>query len=377
MSGRSFQQSAGEEMNCQRETIMRFIHLADVHLGAVPDRGCPWSREREEEIWTTFRRVIAGIREDPVDLLFISGDLFHRQPLMRELKEVNYLFSTIPGTRVYLMAGNHDYLSRDSFYRTFEWEPNVTFFKSRELTCVKDPKLDVYVYGLSYDRQEIREGLYDRAVPVQEEGLHILLAHGGDDKHIPLSTASLAAAGFDYIALGHIHKPQVILRDQAAYAGALEPIDRNDTGVHGYMQGRLVDGRVRTEFVPFACRTYQQLVLTVHEDTTQISLEETMKSEVFRRGGRNIYRVILQGMRSPDLMLIPEKLKALGNVTEVIDESRPAYDLEALYKRYSGTLIGDYISYFTSKNIMNEVERKALYYGLQALLETSRTGRDI
>ena len=57
------------------------------------------------------RRVIAGIREDPVDLLFISGDLFHRQPLMRELKEVNYLFSTIPDTRVYLMAGNHDFIS--------------------------------------------------------------------------------------------------------------------------------------------------------------------------------------------------------------------------------------------------------------------------
>ena len=43
---------------------MRFIHLADVHLGAVPDRGCPWSKEREEEIWSTFRRVIAGIREE-------------------------------------------------------------------------------------------------------------------------------------------------------------------------------------------------------------------------------------------------------------------------------------------------------------------------
>ena len=26
--------------------MIRFIHLADVHLGAVPDRGCPWSRER-------------------------------------------------------------------------------------------------------------------------------------------------------------------------------------------------------------------------------------------------------------------------------------------------------------------------------------------
>ena len=52
---------------------MRFIHLADVNLGAVPDRGCPWSEKRENEIWETFRRVITGIRENPVDLLFIAG----------------------------------------------------------------------------------------------------------------------------------------------------------------------------------------------------------------------------------------------------------------------------------------------------------------
>ena len=95
---------------------MRFIHLADVHLGAVPDRGCPWSDKRENEIWETFRRVIAGIRENPVDLLFIAGDLFHRQPLPYELKEVNNLFSRIPETRVYLMAGERDYLKENFFF---------------------------------------------------------------------------------------------------------------------------------------------------------------------------------------------------------------------------------------------------------------------
>ena len=115
--------------------MIRFIHLADVHLGAVPDRGCPWSHEREEEIWETFRRVIASVRRDPVDLLFIAGDLFHRQPLLKELKEVNYLFSTIPETRVFLMAGNHDYIKRNSFYRGFAWEPNVTFFDSEKMSC--------------------------------------------------------------------------------------------------------------------------------------------------------------------------------------------------------------------------------------------------
>ena len=157
---------------------MRFIHLADVHLGAVPDRGCPWSSRREEEIWETFRRVIAGIRENPVDLLFIAGDLFHRQPLLRELKEVNNLFSTIPDTRVYLMAGNHDYIKADSFYRDFQWEKNVTFFKNEQLTCVKDEKLDIYVYGLSYEHQEIENPLYDSIHPAEGEGVHILLAHG-------------------------------------------------------------------------------------------------------------------------------------------------------------------------------------------------------
>jgi len=75
-------------------------------------------------------------------------------------------------------------------------------------------------------------------------------------------------------------------------------------------------------------------------------------------------------MRSPDLLLIPEKLKSLGNVTDVVDESWPAYDLGELYKRYSGTLIGDYIGYFLAKKGMDTVEKKALYYGLQALLET-------
>ena len=113
---------------------MRFIHLADVHLGAVPDRGCPWSKEREEEIWSTFRRVIAGIREDPVDLLFISGDLFHRQPLMRELKEVNYLFSTIPDTRVYLMAGNRP-VSRTRSWMSMCMDSAITTVRS-EKACM-------------------------------------------------------------------------------------------------------------------------------------------------------------------------------------------------------------------------------------------------
>ena len=95
-----------------------------------------------------------------------------------------------------------------------------------------------------------------------------------------------------------------------------------------------------------------------------------MKADLANKGRMNIYRIVIRGTRAPDLLL-PERLKSFGYVTEVLDESKPSYDLEALQKKYSGTLIGDYISYFLEKD-RNAVEEKALYYGLQALLETSR-----
>ena len=118
-------------------------------------------------------------------------------------------------------------------------------------------------------------------------------------------------------------------------------------------------------------RSYEQILLMLREDSTQASLEDMLKADLANKGRMNIYRIVIQGTRAPELLLLPERLKSFGYVTEVLDESKPSYDLEALQKKYSGTLIGDYISYFLEKD-RNAVEEKALYYGLQALLETSR-----
>lgn len=75
---------------------MKFIHIADVHWGMNPDSDRPWSRERAQAIRDSFAEVVRQARLRDADCLFISGDLFHRQPLLRDLKEVNYLFSTFP-----------------------------------------------------------------------------------------------------------------------------------------------------------------------------------------------------------------------------------------------------------------------------------------
>lgn len=65
---------------------MKFIHIADVHWGMNPDSDRPWSRERAQAIRDSFAEVIRQARLRDADCLFISGDLFHRQPAPAGLK---------------------------------------------------------------------------------------------------------------------------------------------------------------------------------------------------------------------------------------------------------------------------------------------------
>ena len=42
---------------------MKFIHIADVHLGVVPDAGKSWSEKRAADIWTTFTEGFAVAKD--------------------------------------------------------------------------------------------------------------------------------------------------------------------------------------------------------------------------------------------------------------------------------------------------------------------------
>lgn len=113
------------------------------------------------------------------------------------------------------MAGDNDYIRENSFYRTFQWNQNVSFFKEENRTCIEIPDQNIYVYGLSYEHREIHEALYDDWKKSDKRGFHVLMAHGGDEQHIPLDSRKLAEGGFDYIALGHRHSIRICLRTGA------------------------------------------------------------------------------------------------------------------------------------------------------------------
>lgn len=347
---------------------MRFYHIADTHLGASPDQGFPWSKERREELWESLRSLIQKADREAVDLLLIAGDLFHRQPLMRDLKELNYLFSTLKKTKVVFIVGNHDYLKPGSAYLEFAWNDNVTCLKEAECEHVVFEELDTEIYGLSYHSREITEAKYDGLEPEKEAGCSILLAHGGDAKHIPIDRKKLLLSGFDYIALGHIHRPEIIEENRMAYAGALEPIDQNDTGVHGFMEGEYKDGVLKVRFVPWAVREYVHLTLDAKDCPANLAFLDAVRQEIAARGSENIYRIELKGFRDPDIIYDVESCARLGNIVEVRDASVPDYDFVRLLHIHEGDIVGRYIKALYHEG-MSETEEKALYYGIHALME--------
>lgn len=345
---------------------MRFIHMADIHLGAVPDRGKPWAQKRSEEIESTFCRLLGETVKQGVDLILIAGDIFHRPPLKRELKELNYRLESAAPVQIVMMAGNHDFIGENSNYRGFSWAENVHFFDREQMDSFYLENLDTWVYGLSYEHREIERPLYDRVCPLDRPGYHILLAHGGDEKHVPMQKKQMMAAGFDYIALGHIHKPEIISGGMA-YAGALEPIDRLDTGAHGYIYGEINEEGTRIQFCPAACREYKNLVLESDTDMTGGEMEHWLAQQIQIEGAENLYNVILKGYRDADIIYDTERMSRQENVVSVKDETLPWFDVERLYNDNADNLIGLFIKKVYQMPMDEERREKILSYGLQAM----------
>ena len=63
-------------------------------------------------------------------------------------------------------------------------------------------------------------------------------------------------------------------------------------------------------------------------------------------------------------------MEAQFRIAEIIDDTEPDYDFSALFAEHSSDMIGFFIQAL-QKEDMSPVEKKALYYGVNALLHTT------
>ena len=358
----------GNRICKERLDCMKFIHIGDLHLACEPEKGTPLGKIREKEIWESFGHVLNRCEEEKIDFLFLSGDIFHRAPLVRELKELNYMLGKLSYTKVIMIAGNHDYLGVNSNYLGFEWSPCVTFFYTDYVDSVYFEDCNTRIYGLSFFARQWRESVLHGVKPLHGGEISILVAHGGEGDTLPMDKAELEQAGFDYVALGHIHQPQRV-SEHVVYAGSLEPLDKNETGEHGYYFGEITKDRaLSVEFVPAAKRRYRILNLSVTPELTNGQIADICREQVETLGEEDMYRIRLVGRRNADLQFNVELLSSVGIVIEVVDDTVPDFDFDALEKENTDNILGMFIR--ESKKIdRSEEERElVLEFGVEALL---------
>lgn len=75
-------------------------------------------------------------------------------------------------------------------------------------------------------------------------------------------------------------------------------------------------------------------------------------------------------MRDPDITFDLEPLERRLQIVEAVDESEPQYDFCRLFAEHPSDMIGFYIQAF-QKDDPSPIEKKALYYGIDALLRTT------
>jgi len=355
---------------------VRFIHTADLHLGAAPDGDKSWGPSRADAVRTSLLRLINTCIEEDIDLLLIAGDLFNAPPTVRELKDVDYLFSTLPRTKVVLIAGNHDFIRPGSAYARFSFCPQVSFLSAPELSSVFYPQWNLEVHGFSYHSQELPDVRLDEFRAPRDGRRHFLLAHGGDVLHAPFKPSLLSACGFDYVALGHLHKPAITQNGRVAFPGSPEALDHTETGTHGCFIGTLTKDSFHLDWRNFSDFRYTDVTINMTPEMTASGLESVIR----RRADelcREVLNIRLQGRRDPDFLPDTAALGRITGVSTVADHSVPDYPLDEFAARPAGDLLGQFVRRFTEGGKAEDPSSlQSLYYGLDALMATAGSGKE-
>ena len=194
---------------------MKFVHIADMHFDTpfttLNAKG-NFGKIRRLDQREILKKIIEYIKQNEIKYFFISGDFYEHNSIRKSTIEyINNLFKEIPETKIFITPGNHDPYIKNSMYSDFYWNENVKIFTSK-VEIVETEEADIY--GVGFDNFYC-ENLNVENIQIKNKNkINILITHGAlnaSDKlqlqYNPISKNKLKQIGFDYVALGHIHKP--------------------------------------------------------------------------------------------------------------------------------------------------------------------------
>lgn len=248
---------------------MKVIHTSDWHLGHVL-----YNFDRTAEHGAFLEQLCELVRSEKPDAILVSGDIFDSaQPSIPAQRLYNRMMIEIarmnPDTTIVVTAGNHDGASRQELFSEL-WDEAFNVKYVGKIGYKEDGTVDLdkfivmipgkgfivavpYIYGENYPEstddsrvpiQDFHQRLLDRVAERNLDGLPVIMmdhlavascdiaGHDSSKARLVFEDLELLGQGWDYLALGHIHKPQTIKGTAARYCGSPIPVSFDEDYEH-------------------------------------------------------------------------------------------------------------------------------------------------
>ena len=347
---------------------MKFVHIADIHLDSpfktISDRADLGTKRRLEQR-EALKKVINYIKENNIEYLFICGDLYEQEYIREStIKYINDLFKEIPKTKIYIVPGNHDPYIKNSYYAIYNWNDNVKIFNQN---VEKIENEDVDIYGFGFNNFEMNGNQLENINIENKNKINILITHGDLTESIynPMNINILKNKGFDYVALGHVHK-----RDDSTnivYPGSLISLGFDELGQHGMIVGEINNNNLIKKFIPVDDREFIEKEINVDNIFSEEELIEKINNI---EENNNLYKIILTGNRNFPININIKLLK--NNIIKIKNNTKIKIEIKENNYSLKGIFIKKLNEKKENKEINEETYEKILELGMQVLEKNNK-----
>ncbi len=295
--------------------MFKFIHTADLHLGAKAGWLGTRATSHRKLLLDTFAQICDETRNRGANALVIAGDLFDTP--YPSTNTINYVQSRLEalargGTMVLIVAGNHDRYIDSSVYSKLKFSnPLIHVFSPEKVEVIESTNFAVRFFSQSIAQRFSTSSTLGRLIDARKNGrmdgggfTDIAIVHGSvelgsNTTNHGISKEEITNSGFAYIALGDWHGLLEVSNKatKAWYPGSPQPL-AFDQKMFGHVLEISVEPGVneRVEVMP----------IKISELFTQEVTFDCSKQDNHQGGGQSLYERIdrtITGLSNKNLLL--------------------------------------------------------------------------
>ena len=241
--------------------MFKFLHAADIHLDSPLVKLDYYEGAPVEEMRGATRRAFENLIDlailEEVAFVLLAGDLY--DGAWRDYNTGLYLVSQMSRLReadiqVYIIGGNHDAASKIT--KILRLPDGVYMFPAEKAITHTISEIGVAVHGQSFPSPAVRKNLSAKYPEPVAGCFNIGMLHTcatgreGHEPYAPCTLDGLRSKGYDYWALGHVHRREVLLDDPLIlFPGNIQGRHIRETGPKGCLLVTVDDrGRAKADF---------------------------------------------------------------------------------------------------------------------------------